>query len=91
VPVCSVNSDLDLDWKNIIDYYGLRFQIEFNFRDAKQHWALEDFVVVKKQSVLNAANLSFNTCLINPDFSKDKKWKRIGSKKIYLILKLLRI
>jgi putative transposase len=58
VPACSVNSDLDLDWKNIIDYYGLRFQIEFNFRDAKKHWAPEDLVVVKEQSVLNAANVS---------------------------------
>jgi len=33
-------------------------QIEFNFRDAKQHWGLEDFMVIKEQSVLNAANLS---------------------------------
>ncbi len=55
MPVCSI---LDLDGKNIIVYYGLRFQIKFNFRDAKQHWALEDFVVVKEQSALNAANVS---------------------------------
>ena len=52
------STDLELDWKNIIDYYRLRFQIEFNFRDAKQHWGLEDFMVIKEQSVLNAANLS---------------------------------
>ena len=37
---------------------SLRFQIEFNFRDAKQHWGLEDFMVIKEQSVFNAANLS---------------------------------
>ena len=41
-----------------MDYYSLRFQIEFNFRDAKQHWGLEDFMVTKEQSVFNAANLS---------------------------------
>jgi len=41
-----------------IDYYRLKFQIEFNFRDAKQHWGLEDFMVIKKQAVFNAANLS---------------------------------
>ncbi len=52
------STDLELGWENIIDYYRLRFQIEFNFRDAKQHWGLEDFMVIKKQSVLNAANLS---------------------------------
>jgi len=48
----------ELEWEKIIDYYRLRFQIEFNFRDAKQHWGLEDFMVIKKQSVFNAANLS---------------------------------
>ncbi len=52
------STDLELEWKNIIDYYRLRFQIEFNFRDAKQHWGLEDFMVIKEQSVFNAANLS---------------------------------
>jgi len=52
------SSDLELEWEKIIDYYRLRFQIEFNFRDAKQHWGLEDFMVIKKQSVFNAANLS---------------------------------
>jgi len=52
------STDLELDWKNIIDYYRLRFQIEFNFRDAKQHWGLEDFMVIKEHSVINSANLS---------------------------------
>ena len=52
------STDLELEWKNIIDYYRLRFQIEFNFRDAKQHWGLEDFMVIKEQSVFNSANLS---------------------------------
>jgi len=52
------STDLDLEWEKVIDYYRLRFQIEFNFRDAKQHWGLEDFMVTKEQSVFNAANLS---------------------------------
>ena len=42
----------------MIDYYRLRFQIEFNFRDAKQYWGLEDFMNVNKTPVNNAANLS---------------------------------
>jgi putative transposase len=42
-----------------VDYYSLRFQIEFNFRDAKQYWGLDDFMNVKERSVTNAANLAF--------------------------------
>ena len=52
------SSDLALDAEKMIDYYSLRFQIEFNFRDAKQFWGLEDFMNVKKTPVNNAANLS---------------------------------
>ena len=52
------SSDLALDAETLIDYYALRFQIEFNFRDAKQYWGLEDFMNVKKTPVNNAANLS---------------------------------
>ena len=51
-------SDLDLDAETLIDYYALRFQIEFNFRDAKQFWGLDDFINVKEIPVNNAANLS---------------------------------
>ena len=54
--------------------------IEFNFRDAKQYWGLEDFMNVKETPVTNAANLSlfmvnFSYALLqpfrqhNPDYS----------------------
>lgn len=73
-------TDLDLAYNKIIDFYRLRFQIEFNFRDAKQYWGLEDFMNVKEISVTNAANLSFFMVnfshlllrpfqLYNPDYS----------------------
>ena len=52
------SSDLDLDAETLIDYDSLRFQIEFNFRDAKQFWGLDDFMNVKQIPVNNAANLS---------------------------------
>jgi putative transposase len=52
------SSDLDLAYTLLVDYYGLRFQIEFNFRDAKQYWGLEDFMNVTPTGVTNAANLS---------------------------------
>jgi len=52
------SSDLTLTYALLIDYYALRFQIEFNFREAKQYWGLEDFMNVTPLAVTNAANLS---------------------------------
>jgi hypothetical protein len=51
-------SDLNLGYELLIDYYRLRFQLEFNFRDAKQYWGLEDFMSVKERPVYNSANLA---------------------------------
>lgn len=53
------STDLNLSVEQIVDYYSLRFQIEFNFRDAKQYWGLEDFMAVSEQAVTNAVNLAF--------------------------------
>lgn len=53
------SSDFKLSHNQLIDYYSLRFQIEFNFRDAKQFWGLEDFMNISEKAVTNAANLSF--------------------------------
>ena len=44
------STDLELAWDKLIDYYRLRFQIEFNFRDAKQHWGLEDIYECRTDS-----------------------------------------
>jgi putative transposase len=68
VILCS--TDLHLAPEKVTDYYSLRFQIEFNFRDAKQYWGLDDFMNVKEVAVTNAANLSFfmvnfSTILLN--------------------------
>lgn len=53
------SSDVNLSWEKIVEYYSLRFQIEFNFRDAKQHFGLEDFMNTTARGVENAVNLSF--------------------------------
>jgi putative transposase len=53
------STDLELAYAKIIPFYRLRFQIEFNFRDCKQSWGLEDFMNVKETAVTNAATLSF--------------------------------
>ena len=52
------SSDLALDAEQLILYYRLRFQIEFNFRAAKQYFGLEDFMNVKQRPVYNAANFA---------------------------------
>lgn len=52
------SSDLQLSSEKVIDYYSLRFQIEFNFRAAKQFWGLEDFMNIKEVPLTNALNLS---------------------------------
>jgi putative transposase len=74
------STDLDLAYERIMDFYTLRFQIEFNFRDAKQYWGLDDFMNINQTAVTNAAHLSFfmvnfSSILlhrfreINPEFS----------------------
>jgi putative transposase len=65
------SSDLNLPYRQLIDYYCLRFQLEFNFRDAKQYWGLEDFMNIQQTAVTNAANLSLfmvniSQCLLRP-------------------------
>ncbi len=35
------STDLKQNYEKIIDYYSLRFQIEFNFRDVKQFFGLK--------------------------------------------------
>ncbi len=52
------SSDLALSAEQLVDYYSLRFQLEFNFRDAKQYWGLEDFMNITAVAVTNAANLA---------------------------------
>ena len=52
------SNDLELPYDQMIDFCSLRFQIVFNFRDAKQFWGLEDFMNVSQIAVTNAANLA---------------------------------
>jgi hypothetical protein len=53
-----LSSDLALAYASLVDYDGLRFQLAWNFRDAKQSWGLEDFMTVTPTGVTNAATLS---------------------------------
>ena len=53
------SSDLALAFDKLIEFYQLRFQIEFNFRDAKQFWGFEDFMNIKQTPITNAVGLAF--------------------------------
>ena len=95
------SSDLALDAEKMIDYYSLRFQIEFNFRDAKQYWGLQDFMNVNKTPVNNAVNLSMFMVSVsakltdifqceNTEYSVlDLKARYRGLKYLYETLKIL--
>ena len=95
------STDLELDYDKIIDYYQLRFQIEFNFREAKQYWGLEDFMNIGETQVTNAANLAFFMVNFskawiaknkpgNPQYSvEDLKAHFRGQKYVQEIIKLL--
>ncbi|MBD6620525.1 transposase [Komarekiella sp. 'clone 1'] len=72
-------SDLKLSSEKIIDYYKLRFQIEFNFRDAKQFWGLEDFMNLSQTAVTNAANLAFFMVNLSYHLLADFRFSNPGS------------
>jgi putative transposase len=74
------STDLKLVYENLIKYYSLRFQIEFIFRDAKQHWGLEDFMNIKEKPVNNFANLS--TFMVNFSYLMREKF---GDEKMSII------
>lgn len=59
------SSDTELTAQEIIKYYSLRFQIEFDFRDAKQYFGLAGFKNFKETQVNNAVNIAFTMTLIS--------------------------
>ena len=67
------SSDRTLAWDALYDDYQLRFQIEFTFRDAKQYWGLEDFMVIKPAAVTNAMNLAFFMVNLSRRLVRDRR------------------
>lgn len=57
-------TDLSLSPHTLIDYYSLRFQIEFDFREAKQFFGLSDFKNYTRQNVTNFVNLCLTAVLV---------------------------
>ena len=54
-------TDAERDWKWILERYGLRFQIEFIFRDAKQFLGLAHCQSTNKAKIENHINLALST------------------------------
>lgn len=54
------STDLSLSAKQIVEFYGLRFQIEFLFRDAKQFTGLEQSQTRQKQKLHFHFNMSMS-------------------------------
>ncbi len=72
------SNDLELNSEKLVKYYRLRFQIEFNFRDAKQHFGLEDFMNTTEVGVENAANLAFLMVNLSAKLLKEREQNCVG-------------
>lgn len=72
-----LSTDLKQDWKEILEMYRLRFQIEFLYRDAKQHTGLNDCQARSK----NKLNFHWNMSLTTINVAKIAHWITIQDKK----------
>ena len=89
------STDLSLSAAQMVDYYSLRFQIEFNFRDAKQYWGLEDFMTLTAQAVTNAVNLAFlmvnlSSALLHPYRQRHTDFSVLDLKALFRARRYLR-
>jgi len=57
------STDSTICFETLLEYYSMRFQIEYHFRDAKQHVGFSDFKNYKEKNLNNFVNLSFTMCL----------------------------
>jgi hypothetical protein len=67
------STDLSIEALDILDYYKTRFQIEFLYRDAKQHTGLNDCQARSE----NKLNFHFNTSLTAINIAKIAHWLSI--------------
>jgi putative transposase len=72
------SSDPALEYEKVIDYYSLRFQIEFNFREAKQNFGLADFMTKTEVGIETAANLSFLMINVSAKLLEESKGQLVG-------------
>ena len=82
-------NDLNLDFQVLLEYYSLRFQIEFHFREAKQHFGLSDFKNYKEQNLTNFVNMSFTMCLVSGIYLEQLREETNNPKTSLLDLKII--
>ena len=63
-PEIIICTDTDMAEMTMCKYYGLRFQIEFLIRDAKQHTGLEDCMARDEQKLHSHFNIAMTTVSI---------------------------
>jgi hypothetical protein len=69
-PKLYFSTDVTLEALEILDYYTCRFQIEFLYRDAKQHTGLNDCQARSE----NKLHFHFNASLTGVNIAKMKHW-----------------
>ena len=63
-PEIIIGTDTEMDVKTLCKYYGLRFQVEFLIRDAKQYTGLEDCQARDEQKLYTHFNIAMTTVSI---------------------------
>jgi len=58
IPVILMTTNLTLFAKDMLEVYLSRFQIEFSFRDLKQHLGFEDYQVRRKEAIQRFLNIT---------------------------------
>jgi Transposase DDE domain len=66
------STDIDLPADKILKYYQLRFQIEYLFRDAKQHLGLEDCQSTKQECL----NFHFNAAMMTLNLARAESYSK---------------
>jgi hypothetical protein len=70
-------TDVDMDPKDVLQYYQSRFQIEFLYRDGKQHTGLNDSQARSE----NKLHFQFNASLTSINIAKAVHWLSIPKEK----------
>ena len=71
------STDLDIEASDIIKYYRSRFQIEFLYRDGKQHTGLDHSQARSE----NKLNFQFNTALTSINIARVCHWLQLPKEK----------
>lgn len=76
-PEIIISTDVTMDVLTLCRYYGLRFQVEFLIRDAKQHTGLEDCQARSKEKL----HTHFNVALTAVSLAKCAYWLQLPAEK----------